>query len=85
MFFLSCALVLAVLSARVRSESSSAYWSATVSAIRDAGGVVSAKLTHSASERGVRAAEDIAAGELLLSVPDALVLRRSDVIVLVAC
>lgn len=76
--------LIAVLIARVRSESSSAtYWSATVSAIRDAGGVVSAKLTHSssaASERGVRAAEDIAAGELLLSVPDALVLRRSDVI-----
>jgi hypothetical protein len=65
----------------VCKESSDTYWMATVTSIRHAGGIVSDKLAYGGqdNERGVRANEAIAAGELLLSVPDHMVLRVDDV------
>jgi hypothetical protein len=62
-------------------ENSKNYWTASLASIRAVGGIVSSKLAYAGedNERGVRAGEAIDAGELLLSVPDHMVLRLDDV------
>lgn len=77
-------LLLTFLSVCVCNEdenSKNMYWTASLASIRAVGGTVSNKLAYAGedNERGVRASEAIEAGELLLSVPDHMVLRVDDV------
>lgn len=72
---------LALLAVASASVSVPSYFHASVAAIRASGGFVSEKLGRfDDDERGVRSVERIEAGELLLAVPDALVLRRADAV-----
>jgi hypothetical protein len=78
-----CAAVILLFVPLCACSEDNAYWTATVASIAHAGGTVSSKLAYGGrdNERGVRANEAIAAGELLLSVPDHMVLRVDDVTV----